>query len=536
MIFFFVFAFVFDGFLFLNLFLSLISPVQSGSYVRPGFPFLKMTNWHNIHPKQISCQFTGGDASTYSTTTYNVAFFDNQKVVDSEEVTLCSIWTFETECYEHWYLSTDIAHIRRPMHARLNDCVTEIANGEISVSRLPDENYPDPECYWLKKYTTSRKVVHLEKIKIHFDYYTNSLVDHRLLTGKCNKKYCEGTSDNVLIVRHEDYESHCNSWKKEKVHISDHMIKVSGSNVEYYIEQTCDLTFCGKMGKRLSHGLFIHVPDTSAYWALKRTVSCHGADATVSSNPVISRELNLEGDKEGFMAYRDCLEAKDMIVISGQVTSHLLSQIAPMRAWYLKGDVYRFANNSLQVATGSYRAMDEYPPTSPRGCLKGGGQVRCFSFSSWVFDALEPQPIPPYLKNKTTLLINGIILSQRGEFSYPSNWRWIQIQNRELEQLDPFPIKHFVDDHPVFQKESLSEIKNVQETKHFSITDLFSGSWYRKLIWSVIFILSGIAVIVILYKIILCIPWSKTYKSAAELRVDRLSSSQILPNKPVNVF
>lgn len=524
--------FYFNFFFFFNL----IPPVELGNFATPGFPSSLDTNWHKIHPKQISCQFTGGDESAWSRTSFDVAFFDDKKVTDTEEVTLCSIWTFETECYEHWYLSTDITHIRRPVHAKLNDCLAEVASGNLSGSRLPDETYPDPECYWLKKFSVPKKVIHLEKIKIHFDYYTNSLVDHRLLNGRCNTKFCEGISDNVLIIRNSDYEDHCNSWKKEKVFISDHMIKVVSSEVEFYLDQTCDLTFCGKVGKRLSHGLFLHVPDTSAYWALKRTTPCYGADATVSSDPVVSRELKLEGDREGFTAFQDCLEAKDMVVLTGQVTPHLLSQLAPLRTSYLKGNIYRFINGSLQVATGRYRPLDGYPPASPQGCLIGDKVQRCFSFSSWVFNEDQPQKIPLQFRNKTTLLINGIVLSHRGEFSYPSNWRWINVQNHELDQINPYPIKHFVEDHPIFQRESLSEVKNVQQRKHFNISDLFTGSWYRKMIWSFIFILVGVVIIIILYKIIKCIPWRKTYTTMAEFRADRTPSTSGTPSKPNTSF
>lgn len=521
---------------YLFIFVCLVKESQSGSYVSPGFPTSIDTPWHDIHPKQINCQFTGGDASSYSKDNYIVNFFDEKKVVDKEEVTLCSVWIFETECYEHWYLTTDITHVRRPIHANLNDCITEISSNQLSISDIPDESYPDPECYWLRKYTATKRIVHLQKITIHFDHYTNAIIDHRLLGGKCDQKYCKGTSDHALIIRDSDQMKHCSNWKREYVYISDRMIKVHGSGVEYYIDHVCDLKFCGRIGKRLSHGLFMEVPDISAHWALKRTHPCSGSDTAVASDPTVARELNLEGDKEGYEAYKSCLEAKDVIVVTNKVTAHLLSQITPVRAFYQKGDIYRFFDGKLQAATGRYRALESYPPSASQGCLKGDQTIKCFSFKDWIFNKGAPQEIPKEFENKSSLLINGITLSSTGVFSYPSNWKWIQIQNHELEQMDPAPIRHFVDDHPIFVQKGVPEVKTVQTKKHFNITDLFSGAWYRKLVWSIIFIIIILFLILILYKMISVCCCRKEYASTAELRIDRNQLRSHPGLKEQNVF
>ncbi|DAZ87756.1 TPA_asm: G protein [Sphaeridiorhabdovirus 2] len=480
--------------------LVLVLNIQGESqYLLPGFPSSLLTPWHRITPTQINCRFSGHDASTYSTNYYDVELFSVDKVKSEEKVYLCSAWELVTSCYEHWYFTSEVIHIKRPATLSVSECKGVIAQGLLRFTDLPTDPYPDPNCYWLRTVDTIKRVIHVQEIELNFDFYTNSLVDNRLLTGFCSQEVCKGTSENFLIIRKPDYKEHCDHWVKKKVKISEHMIQFEDSKEDYFVSSQCDLKFCGKVGKRIGHGLFISVPDGSANWALARTSTCPTGSVNVSSSPMTVLKLNFDIEKIAYDAYQECMLARDIIISTGRVTPHLLAQIAPLKSGYVTGEIYRYVNGSLEVSTGQYRTISLYPDNSDRGCLKGDTETRCFDFKGWVFNGTEPPQVPYLLRTRGAMLINGITLLEGGTFVYPSNWKWINTVSQETTRLEPGIIKPLTPDHPVLSQKAYPTQRRVQSFKSFNISALFDGKWYHKFVWSLIFILCSLLSTFLIY-------------------------------------
>ncbi|DAZ87960.1 TPA_asm: G protein [Psilorhabdovirus 2] len=471
-----------------------------------GLPTRLLTKWHPINPRQISCHYSDYDSAKWHGGEHVVYLFSADKVESHEKVKLCSAWELVTSCYEHWYFSTDVVHTRRPVKIEPSECLSAWRSNEASLDDLPSDDFPDPSCYWLKTQDATKRVIHMQEIEMRFDYYSNAIVDDRLVNGKCQTHFCYGAQDNFIIIRTPNYQSKCDHWVRRNVMISDHSLKFVDTDGLMYVSSKCDIEFCGHRGKRIGYGLFVAVPSESRIAALSEAPLCSVDKGLIAESPSRVLALSVDNDRAAFDAYQRCLTSRDIIISTQQVTPHMLAQIAPLRSSGTVGEIYRFKNNTLEVATGVYSSVKNFTDDSTKGCAivddADTYSRRCFNFKTWIYDSETFPVIPGSVRNAAAMLTNGLTVNQHGQFAFPPYLRWIHVLSIESMQLLPGDIEPIHSEHPVFVRKPSTTVHRVQSAKHFDLSALWNGRWYHKLTWGFIILLLIIITFVALWFIL----------------------------------
>ncbi|AGY80342.1 glycoprotein [North Creek virus] len=227
------------------------------------FPTSFKIEWHDVSSSNLKCPNT----NVHQNIDHGTSFIVHRPHIGKDPMisgTLCVSMELITTCSKGFFGGLDIMTSTSPADLSEEDCRKEIARqnqGEFSSSE-----HPQPVCSWMKTSSTSRTVIHLNNMDVHYDPYSERLCLSLFIGGKFRIPGVDIVFENRLWVPHESLTKYCSEEHLVESSLIIYNTTATKSALwspDFDVaedELPCIMSFCGQRGLRFGSGEWVAYP------------------------------------------------------------------------------------------------------------------------------------------------------------------------------------------------------------------------------------------------------------------------------------
>ncbi|AVM87293.1 glycoprotein [Wenling dimarhabdovirus 1] len=471
-------------------------------------PVKALTPWDNISPIKIECSFTTPIIDKTSSTL--VYLNDDQRSTTEVESTMCTAWNLKVNCQTSFLGYKNITKTKQYEPITYQECLKTMNKSIIeSIFDLKDDGlFPPTRCKWYSSETVEKSVITRNPVTADYDPFTDSL-RHGLLNPEfCKGRCCDTKLPNSVMCPNKEAKTICSSWKAIHVYTSFYGIQIEDSDVSIPFADSCCFRYCGFPARRLIGGGVVVIKNHDGVGPIGCDTWCHDIHE-VNTKADNSRVVSLT-ELETRQSER-CMDARDLIVATGSVSTHTLSKLAPViNSGILP--IYRISKGKLQRRLAIYEKASAFSYHPERLCATlaaDSTKTWClYSDSDSVFELTTgSQRDKNNIRSdmKETSLINGVHNGDDGVLTPPYTWGIVRVSqfHRNLTREWILTPPEIIEIHDLPKPDPIVEFDDEDFLSNLSWAGQFI-SRYRQWVKGAIGGLSVLLIIVLIYMVFRC--------------------------------
>ncbi|UXL90870.1 MAG: matrix protein [Alxa tick rhabdovirus] len=345
---------------------------------------------------------------------------------------VCIGLRYVTHCSEGFFGTKTITKRIEKVVPTIHLCTNSI--DEHNQGKYVPPYFLAESCTWMSENEVSKEFFLIEPHAVTFDPYTVGFVDPLLLDDVCTETFCRTEHENTFWFSPIDPIEHCSQYEPEGVLIytnrtddKQHWIRFR-ELFFYSLRGSCEMTYCGKRGLRLSNGMFFGGFTELFYNHYGKCSSNLEIKITTQKTELEMLEEEIQEDRDRL----DCLNALNQMRISNQTSYLLLSYMDPHVE--TKAPVYRLRNGILEKAMAQWVGFVKFHLDYPSGWIGSTRTGKNLLYKWWV-ESGKPGLLSGY---------NGVhkIVSKK-KIVYPrKDLLEMEYENSLLTQHELVPIEH----------------------------------------------------------------------------------------------
>lgn len=237
--------------------------------------------------------------------------------------------------------------------------------------------FPFPSCHWMGEDIEKSEGIIIALNPVEYDPFVGAFRDHLLAEGLCHKAPCITNDRKAYWFNVTSPTQECRNEPEFEIYIPDSAGQTSVDGLEFVsiglqartFKGACRVSYCNEPGILLHTREWIHISRSMAnrFPKINDTKECYNKSAIYAyqtQTAVIAQVIN---EYQYDQLFERCKKIQDRLILGEAISRTDLQYLVPTS--FGRGPVYRFINNTIQVASAVYEVC--VFPEDNAGAFKG---------------------------------------------------------------------------------------------------------------------------------------------------------------------